>query len=253
MIHVGCCGFCLRQAEYFRRFRLLEVQKTFYKPPKPETASRWRTSAPDDFVFAVKAWQLITHAPSSPTYRKAKLTLSGPRENYGGFRVTPEVLEAWRVTRRIAGILRAPIVIFQTPSSFGPEPENVENIRRFFHTIERGGLALGWESRGRWPEGLLRDLTGELDLLDVVDPFVRLPVTEGTAYFRLHGRRGYRYRFTDDDLAQLAEWCGSYRESYCLFNNVFMAEDAVRFLGIISEFRSESKPESASGSPHGLI
>ncbi len=230
MVHVGCCGFCLRQAEYFRKFRLLEVQKTFYKPPRAETAVRWRESAPEDFVFTVKAWQLITHSPSSPTYRKARLKLSGPKENYGGFQATPEVLDAWRVTREIARILKAPIVVFQTPASFGPEPGNVENLRRFFHTIERDGLILGWESRGEWPESLLRDLVIELDLLDVVDPFVRLPVTGDVAYFRLHGRGGYRYRYTDDDLALLAEWCGAYRESYCLFNNVYMAEDAGRFI-----------------------
>ncbi len=233
MVHVGCCGFCIRQEEYFQKFRLLEVQKTFYKPPKPETAVRWKESAPDEFVFTVKAWQLITHSPTSPTYRKAGLKLTGLKENYGGFQTTPEVLDAWRVTRKIAGILGASIVIFQTPASFGPDPENVENIRRFFRTIERGGLTLGWESRGRWPESLLRDLTGELDILDVVDPFVRLPVTEGMAYFRLHGRSGYRYRYSDDDLAQLAERCRMYRESYCLFNNVYMAEDAMRFIRLI--------------------
>ncbi|MHC1610664.1 MAG: DUF72 domain-containing protein [Candidatus Methanospirareceae archaeon] len=36
-------------------------------------AERWRLRAPKEFEFTVKAWQLITHEPTSPTYRKARL------------------------------------------------------------------------------------------------------------------------------------------------------------------------------------
>ncbi len=232
-VHVGCCGFCVKQEEYFSRFHLLEVQKTFYKPPRVETARRWRERAPKDFVFTVKAWQLITHPSTSPTYRKAGIDVSGRERAYGYFRPTREVLEAWETTARIAEVLRAPIVIFQTPASFAPTDENVENISRFFGNIDRHGLVLGWESRGAWPPELIREITKKFGLMDVVDPFRRFPETERTAYFRLHGRGGYRYRYTDDDLNRLLEWCEAFEEAYCLFNNVYMAEDAVRFVEML--------------------
>jgi len=62
----------------------------------------------------------------------------------------------------------------------------------------------------------------------VYDPFQRQPVHGNLAYFRLHGIGGYRYRYKDEDLT-LLKWCRPYGEAYCLFNNVSMFEDAMRF------------------------
>jgi uncharacterized protein YecE (DUF72 family) len=52
-------------------------------------------------------------------------------------RSAPEdfVFAAWDATREIAGILRAPVVVFQCPASFAPSAEHIENLRAFF----RGG------------------------------------------------------------------------------------------------------------------
>ena len=68
-VKVGCCGFPRGMKDYFSHFRLVEVQQTLYKMPKLETALRWRQQAPSDFEFTLKAWQLITHPATSPTYR----------------------------------------------------------------------------------------------------------------------------------------------------------------------------------------
>lgn len=45
--------------EYFRQFKLVEVQQTFYKMPRLETAQRWRQTAPADFEFTLKAWHVL--------------------------------------------------------------------------------------------------------------------------------------------------------------------------------------------------
>jgi len=77
-------------------------------------------------------------------------------------------------------------------------------------------------------------LCRELDLVPCVDPF-QLPPMEGpSAYFRLHGRTGYGYRYSDDDLQQLAAWCHLYADAYCMFNNASMWEDALRFRSLLS-------------------
>jgi len=69
---------------YFGRFGLVEVQQTFYKMPKLETAARWRQQAPSDFEFTLKAWQLITHPSVSPTYRRAGIEIpSDLKDRYG--------------------------------------------------------------------------------------------------------------------------------------------------------------------------
>lgn len=230
MIRVGCCGFQKARAAYYQRLSLVEVQQTFYRPPRVETARRWRQEAPACFVFTVKAWQLITHPSTSPTYRRTGLNIpSDQRERYGGFRPSQEVAQAWERTREVALALRAPVVVFQCPAQFTPVPENVANLRRFLGSTERSGLAFAWEPRGEWPDEAVAALCHEMDLIHCVDPFMRRPVTVGVAYFRLHGVGGYRYRYTDADLEQLLDWCRGFETAYVLFNNASMWEDALRF------------------------
>lgn len=226
MVKIGCCGFPKGMRHYFSRFSLVEVQQTFYKPPRVATALRWRDQATTDFEFAIKAWQLITHPPSSPTYRKAGLRIpQGKEPRYGFFRPTEEVMAAWRSTRDIAEALGAKVIVFQCPPSFGEEAQNVENMRRFFTAIERRFLFV-WEPRGAWSDEGIRALCHELDLVHCVDPFLRKPLHGAVNYFRLHGGPGYRHRYTDEEL----QWLGDrWREGYFLFNNLSMYDDALRF------------------------
>ena len=41
---------------------------TFYQIPRLQTAEKWRGTTPQDFEFAMKVWQLISHGPWSPSY-----------------------------------------------------------------------------------------------------------------------------------------------------------------------------------------
>jgi uncharacterized protein YecE (DUF72 family) len=75
MIKVGCCGFPVKRETYYHTFQVAEVQQTFYQPPLLATGKRWREEAPPDFEFTMKAWQLITHEPSSPTYRRLRMKI----------------------------------------------------------------------------------------------------------------------------------------------------------------------------------
>lgn len=233
-IKVGCCGFRKAQATYYAHFDLVEIQQTFYHPPRLTTVQRWREEAPDYFEFSLKAWQLITHTPSSPTYRRLRLAIPAEMaDQYGAFRPTDEVFAAWEVTREQAEALRARVVVFQCPASFAPTHEHRTNMRAFFSRIDRGNLQLAWEPRGSWQDGEIQDLCQELDLIHCVDPFNRRPVYGDPAYFRLHGRGGYRYTFTDEDLARLRDWCAALSDVYVLFNNVSMWEDALRFRKLV--------------------
>jgi uncharacterized protein YecE (DUF72 family) len=228
-LKIGCCGFPQSRPLYFARFSVVEIQQTFYKPPQIPTAQRWRIQAPPDFEFTLKAWQLITHEPTSPTYHKAQLRLDAPMQSYGSFRPTPQVFAAWDRTREIAQALQARVVLLQCPASFSPTEEHIHNLREFLSVVSRDGLRLAWEPRGTWPPERIRELCQTYELIHAVDPFQGLPVTVDTAYFRLHGRTGYRYQYTDDDLRQLLAWCQTFKEVYCLFNNVTMWDDALRF------------------------
>ncbi len=94
-IKVGCCGFAVAQKKYFELFEVVEVQQTFYQIPQIKTAEKWRHAAPPGFELTMKAWQLITHAPSSPTYRRLRERIDPIQaDRYGGFQPTGEVMEA---------------------------------------------------------------------------------------------------------------------------------------------------------------
>jgi hypothetical protein len=59
----------------------------------------WRALAPRSFQFCLKAWQLITHTPASPTYRKLKSKLSAAEHDLvRSFRPTEQVALAWERT-----------------------------------------------------------------------------------------------------------------------------------------------------------
>ena len=232
---MGTCGFAEAQAKVFHDMDCLEVQRTFYQPPRVATAERWRAQAPAGFRFMVKAWQLVTHEAGSPTYRRLRAELSeSERAECGRLRWNATTREAWRRTQAIADALEAEAVVFQTPKSFRPTSDSLANLRRFFGEVDRRGRWLVFEPRGEaWEDGLMGELVEELGLVHGVDPFLRAPAGKGVAYFRLHGRPAYnyRYRYSDQELDRLAESLRGRGTARVLFNNDTMAEDARRLKG----------------------
>jgi uncharacterized protein YecE (DUF72 family) len=233
-VRVGLCGWTVSQASYVRRFPVLEVQHTFYEPPADAVLARWRTSVPTDFEFTIKAWQVVTHESSSPTYRRLKRPLSADaRGQVGAFRTTPPVLAGWRRTLECARVLRATAVLLQCPRSFRPTVDNVDRMRRFLSHVERPAGRLLWEPRGEWPAQLLTDLCAELDLVHVVDPMQAETVTPDRTYYRLHGTTGSRHVHTDDELRRLRDLVDGRPSPYVMFNNLPRTGDAERFQAMI--------------------
>ena len=247
-IRVGCCGWCVRggKSAYYERFSIVEVQETFYKLPQAKTVARWAETAPENFRFCMKAWQAITHPPTSPTWRRSGLKIPKSKyDRYGFLRPTEENLEAWEKTLEICKAMRAEVCVIQTPATFGYSGENLANAEKFFSTIKRDGVLIGWEPRGTWRDNLsaVKKLCDKHDIIHVVDPFRCEPVSaHELAYFRLHGIGGgevnYRYRYSDDDLEKLREiiekvFGEGKKRIYVLFNNVYMREDAARFIEVL--------------------
>jgi uncharacterized protein YecE (DUF72 family) len=227
---VGCCGFPCPQATYAQTFKVVEVQQTFYQPPRIATLENWRQSVPPDFEFTLKAWQLITHTAKSPTFRrlKAKLTTQELAE-CGSFQDTDTVHQAWSTTLDCAHALGANLVLFQCPASFLPTNQNIRQMRGFFGKVERAGLTFLWEPRGNWEERLIRELCVELKLIHVVDPFVSRSTAKDLLYLRLHGGKDFRHVFTEEELWTVAGLFQESKKAYVMFNNIKMWDDAQRF------------------------
>lgn len=241
MIKIGCCGFARGRKEYFKHFKLVEIQQTFYKMVPDATLKKWRQEAPDDFEFTVKAFQGITHPVNSPTWRRSGLELKG-NEKYGNLQPSKEVMESWELTKKACNILGARICIIQLPKRFKDTEENIKNATEFFSSIDRGDLEIAIELRG-WKDKNVERLCRKFDLIDCRDPFASKPTSLGRndiAYLRLHGsppgNKMYNYKYTDDDLRELADFLEKVgaEESYVLFNNVYMFDDAKRFTEIVA-------------------
>jgi len=239
-VKVGCCGFRGGMKDYFSQFRLVEVQQTFYKIPRLETAQRWRREAPAEFEFTLKAWQIITHPACSPTYRKVGIKVPpGAEENYGFFRPGDEVHEAWEKTRRFAQALEAKVIVFQCPPSFKETQENIDNMRRFFQSVKDSRFVFAWEPRGGWSEQTIKALCSELGLIHCVDPMERESLYGELWYFRLHGGPRYQHRYSEEELERLKGKV-EYKEIYVLFNNLNMYHDALAFLRLMKGEEGES-------------
>jgi uncharacterized protein YecE (DUF72 family) len=237
-VNIGTCGFHLTKEKYAGLLSTVEIQHTFYQPPQIKTLERWRASVPDEFEFAVKAWQLITHESKSPTYRRLKKSLTETeREEAGYFKPTAIVREGWETTLACAKALRAKIVLFQCPASFRQNTENVENLEKFFSEIKREKLSFAWEPRGEsWSDKVITELCKKHKLWHVVDPFVRRTLTPEKCYFRLHGRTGWRYKYEEDELEELTAMLPGKKETYVFFNNYKMTEDAQLFQEIVKKY-----------------
>jgi len=239
-LRVGCCGTPTGLAKYATTFPVVEVQQTFYQPPRLSTLNRWRSQVPRDFEFTLKAWQLITHEASSPTYRRLREKLDNhQRREAGAFRLSATVMAAWQRTLECARALASRIIVFQSPAGFLPTKANKANLKAFFREIRRVAPSREpriyvWEPRGKWKPEEVRDLCDELSLVHGVDPFPQHPTTPGLGYFRLHGRTGYRYRYTEADLQALLKMARAFVQCSVLFNNISMLKDAKSFQQLAS-------------------
>ena len=102
------------QAGYLAEFfDTLEINTSFYQPPRPEICQRWleQVSANPRFLFTAKLWKKFTHEQGA--------TPDVQRENEVAVRAGFDVI-------RDAGKLGA--VLLQFPFSFHREPENEASL-----------------------------------------------------------------------------------------------------------------------------
>ncbi|MEM2841757.1 MAG: DUF72 domain-containing protein [Thermoproteota archaeon] len=240
VLKIGCCGFAGGLNNYLSKFSLVEVQQTFYTPPKEATLYNWKKKAPTGFEFALKAWQAITHPPTSPTWRKCPEEKRPKQFNQvGNFRPTKAVFKAWESVLSWSKILDSKVIVFQTPPSFKPTKQNISNMKDFFSTVNRDDLILCWEPRGEWLVDIskLKTVVERLNIVQVVDPFWDKPVTSTYfVYFRLHGlghRYNYSYDYNESDLRRLKTMVDAYLDEgkivYVLFNNISMLKSSIAF------------------------
>jgi uncharacterized protein YecE (DUF72 family) len=231
---VGCAGFPMKLSRYFETFGLVEVQQSFFDPPTERALARWRKGAPEGFVFTMRAWQLITHPPTYPGYRRIRRTWDqAARLRFGSLQYTEQTRWAWTIMRRAAEVLDAKAILFHTPASFTPTRENREDLVRFFDSIERGPFHLVWEPDGVWDDEETEALCGQCGLIPAIDPLMSMPCSGEIFYFRMREKSRGRGAYTEEDFFQIhgqaMAGCDQGREGFFIWQTPDAARDAQRF------------------------
>ena len=199
---------------YARGFRFVEVNVSFYRRIPEATARRWRSRVPDDFVFALKANQAITHTDRLRASARARAAFSHDL--------------------RIARILRSPFLILETPPGLRFDAVQVAGLRELAG-MSGDGLRLGLEPRAyrqrKLPEALRRTM-GQDRVLDVVDLSQGPPrIPDEVVYTRLFGPGPANvYQFDDAELRAIDRASGDAVRAAFTFHGVRMYTDAARFL-----------------------
>jgi uncharacterized protein YecE (DUF72 family) len=242
-VRVGCCGLAgLSLTKYSELFDAIEINSTFYRLPRINTALRWFETTRGKLAFSMKAFQGITHPITSPTWKRVGSQKPTKNvQNYGRLKPTKENLECWNKTLEICKALHATVCVIQLPPSFTCTDASINDALKFFRMINRH-LDIAIEFRHKsWFEKIsdTKRLVSKANLIHITDALKEMPVSSGKAYYRLHGpgKQMYKYSYTNEDLRKLREVIHDMRceVAYVMFNNLSMREDALRFKKIPDE------------------
>ncbi len=246
---------------YADRFRVVEVDSTYYFPPTVDLAEKWIDRTPEDFRFDIKSYSLFTGHPTKQRSVWADVLAQLPEEHRGKSNVyldhLPEaaVDRAWERFREAlrpldsAGKLGA--VFFQFPPWFHPGSKARRFLQELPQRMEGFDVAVelrnaGWFGGGDTDRTL--EMMDELELayvcVDEPQGFDNSvpPVTAVThprlAVVRMHGhnrenwnRKGisaaerFRYLYSEEELeewaAEVRKLAEGTRETHVLFNNCY--------------------------------
>jgi uncharacterized protein YecE (DUF72 family) len=191
---------------YSEQLTSVEINNTFYHMPKESVLTSWAGQVPDDFVFAIKAPQVITHLK--------RLRNVGQETEY--------LFRSLSVLDRKLGP-----VLFQFPKNFHAD---IPVLKDFLALVP--GISCAFEFRSpSWRNNetldLLRERGFSMCIADTgEDPANEIVSTAPWGYLRLR-RSGY----TDSDLLQWMERIISqkWKRAFVFFKHEEGPETAVRF------------------------
>lgn len=199
-----------RLSYYAQQFNSVEINSSFYVPPKPETLRSWCKFTPDKFLFSVKAWNLITH--------KRKLKDCVDNLNFFLGRI-----------KTLAN--KCGPILFQLPFNF---TKNLDRLKAFVRILP-GNYRYVFEFRhpSWWCEEVYSILKRNriafciFELADSLSPKI---VTADFIYIRLHGKEGfYKGKYSGSELLKWKNWIKAQRKkTYVYFDNTARKDDAIQ-------------------------
>ncbi len=242
---------------YASKFDVVEVDSSYYAIPAEKTVRQWADRTPEDFVFHVKAYALLTGHSSELAAVPSEVREMLPQEELKKNRITLKGKEPLRATFRLFREAFGPlkeanrmgITVFQYPPYFTHGTRNLDYI--LFCREMMGDFPIGVEFRhGSWltaekrksvfsflRENRIAYITADEPQYGNLSTVPFIPeVTTDIAYLRLHGRNKenwfgkgvettmrYDYLYSDDELREfirpVLEMAKKARKTYVMFNN----------------------------------
>jgi uncharacterized protein YecE (DUF72 family) len=240
---------------YAEHFDTVEADSTYYRLPVPEMVERWAERTPDDFVFHVKAFGVMTRHPVKLDQLPTDLRDEAPVDDKGRlerpsrefraeiFRRFREALEPLRSAGKLGGIL------MQFPTYVVPREASIDYLEFAREQLGDDEMLVEFRHRSWYEEDARTETLALLERIGASHVIVDAPKTEAknvpptvlaltgpTAYVRMHGRnektwnvRGrsaaerFDYLYSDEELREwvgpLQELAGEAEQAFVLFNN----------------------------------
>jgi len=241
-------------AYYAEHFDTVEVNSSFYGPPRPEVSRGWVQRTPPGFEFSLKLHQQFTHPKM---YQQSALG-HVPDASAGALaelsRVTCHDVDRFKAgLDPIADAGRLGALLAQFPPSFHDTPASREYLTWLLRTFHDHPMAVELRHKS-WSDAIEQTLAllGEFGAawVQIDEPKFTLsirqnylPNVKGFYYMRLHGRNAaqwwhhdaaedrYNYLYTADELKPFAETLTAtdaiVRKAYLYLNNHFSAKGVV--------------------------
>jgi uncharacterized protein YecE (DUF72 family) len=236
-IHVGTSGFAHKEWKgkfypekispkellrfYAGRLGTVEINNTFYHMPKESVLSAWAEQVPPDFVFALKAPQVITHI----------------KQLKNVFEETEYLFRSLSVMDKKLGP-----VLFQFPKSFRA---NLPALKDFLPLVPRDRACAFDFRSSTWLNGEVLDLLRERGLSWCIEdtdesPVQELVSTANWGYLRLR-----RSDYTDAELSQWVERIRAqkWEKAFVFFKHEDGPEMAMRFQELIESGVKQTNTE----------
>jgi len=198
---------------YSEIFNFVEVNYTFYEYPDLRTVEQWRRTVPNDFTFAIRCHQDLTH-------RIGLKPVDGAYDIFG-------------TMMNYCNILDSPFLVLETPSKYLINHEKAKQARDFLSSVTFRGVNLVWEIRAPITNEAL-DLMRDFNMIECVDLSIETPnVDSDIAYSRLFGKGKHNiYQFTDDELLTIDNQIESInpRMVALSYHGIKMNMDAARYV-----------------------
>jgi uncharacterized protein YecE (DUF72 family) len=219
-------------AFYAERFSTVEINTTFYGPPRAEVCVQWVERTPRDFEFAVKLYQQFTHPKLFQTRVAGQLAreLGNADIPESAIRALTDANQAdfdefRRGIEPLAVAGKLGVLLAQFPASFHNTPANRAHLAAVLRALADHTIAVELRHRS-WSEAadetwqLLEAFGAAWTWIDeprFKDSIAPPRLDRGAlVYMRLHGRNGkmwwkgnneerYNYLYTGDELQPIAE------------------------------------------------